>query len=115
MRRPRVLLVALAATAAVSAQTAPSRPIDTGASSLTVYVYKAGIFSTFADNHVIRAPIDHGSISLGTPLGVDLAIHAADMKVLDPDLSADKRADVQTRMLGPDVLDAAKYAEITFV
>jgi len=31
------------------------------------------------------------------------------MKVLEPQLSADKRQQVQERMLGPDVLDVARF------
>jgi polyisoprenoid-binding protein YceI len=36
------------------------------------------------------------------------------MKVLDPDLAAAKRAEVQAGMVGDKVLDVAKYPEITF-
>jgi polyisoprenoid-binding protein YceI len=36
------------------------------------------------------------------------------MRVLDPRLSAGKRANVQSNMLGPQVLDAAKYPRIEF-
>lgn len=91
-----------------------SRRIDVDRSTLTVYMYKSGLFSALADNHVIRAPIAGGSVSSATPLHVDLLVKAADLKVLDPDLAADKRADVQSRMEGPEVLDVAKFPEITF-
>ena len=36
------------------------------------------------------------------------------MTVIDPRLSADKRADVQTRMRGPEVLDSSRYPDIRF-
>jgi polyisoprenoid-binding protein YceI len=34
--------------------------------------------------------------------------------VLDPKLAADKRAEVQARMLGPEVLDTRTFPDITF-
>ena len=36
------------------------------------------------------------------------------MRVLDPQLSSDKRQQVQERMLGPEVLDSIRFPEITF-
>jgi polyisoprenoid-binding protein YceI len=91
-----------------------TRPIDAGHSTLTVFVYKSGLFSAFADNHVIKAPIASGSISEESAPRVELAVHAADLTVIDPGVSADRRAEVQTRMLGPDVLDTATFPDITF-
>lgn len=116
MRR-RALVCGLAISAGLAAplgvRTQP-RTIDVDRSTLTVYAYKAGLFSAFADNHIIRAPIESGSISDEPSLGVELTVKAEKMVVLDPDLSAGKRADVQTRMLGPEVLDTAKHPDITF-
>src|SRR5207244_1809884 len=39
---------------------------------------------------------------------------AVDLRVRDPKLSESKRADVQARMIGPDVLDTQKFASIAF-
>jgi len=88
--------------------------IDTEHSTLTVLVYKAGLFSAFADDHVIRAPIAGGSVSLDTPPGVQLTVRSANLIVLDPGLAPAKRAEVQTRMLSPEVLDSATYPDIGF-
>jgi len=93
---------------------ADSRPIDTERSTLTVLVYKSGLFSAFADDHIIRAPIASGSISAESPLAVTIAVRSDTLKALDPKLAADKRADVQTRMLSPEVLDTAQFPEIAF-
>ena len=93
---------------------ADSRPIDTERSTLTVLVYKSGLFSAFADDHIIRAPIASGSISADAPLAVAIAVRSDTLKVLDPKLAADKRAEVQTRMLSAEVLDTAQYPEIAF-
>lgn len=114
--RSRIIVVAASVVfmaAAVRAQVDP-RPIDTGHSTLTVFVNKSGLFSAFADNHVIKAPIASGSISGESSPRVELAVHAADLTVIDPGVSADRRTEVQTRMLGPEVLDTAKFPDITF-
>src|SRR3990172_6764743 len=100
--------------AMAAAGSAEQRPIDTERSTLTVLVHKAGLFSAFADNHVIRAPIAGGSISAESPAAVELSVRTAALTVLDPGLSAGKRAEVQARMLGPGVLDSRKYPDITF-
>ncbi len=94
---------------------AETRPIDVERSTLTVSVYKSGLFSAFADNHVIRAPISNGHVTDDRKLGVEVAVHASDLMVLDPSLPADKRAEVAVRMHGKEVLDTATYPEIVFV
>jgi polyisoprenoid-binding protein YceI len=111
--RVAVHLAAALLTAATAARAEP-RPIDTERSTLTVLVYKSGLFSAFADDHMIRAPIASGSISDEAPLAVSIEVKSASLKVLDPKLAEDKRAEVQTRMLGPEVLDTDRHPDITF-
>ena len=111
--RSSVALV-LWAVAAMASPRAETRPIDVEHSTLTVFVYKSGLFSAFADDHVIRAPIAGGAVSPDAPLGIELSVRSANLKVLDPSLGAGKRADVQARMLGPEVLDSGKYPDIAF-
>jgi polyisoprenoid-binding protein YceI len=117
--RHRVAVLLAAAFAGMLAATgsevfAEKQTIDAEHSTLTVFVNKSGLFSAFADNHVIRAPISRGSISESAPLSIEIAVRSADLRVLDPGLAADRRAEVQTRMLGPEVLDVAKFPEISF-
>ena len=88
--------------------------IDVERSRITIFVYKSGLFSAFADNHVVSAQVSSGSLSDSAPLSVAIVVKARDLIVLDPDLSAAKRAEVQARMLGPDVLDTATYQDISF-
>jgi len=111
-------LVAVVLACAVGGSSARVRAdgtaIDVDHSSLTIHVYKSGVFSAFADNHVIRARPHHGSVSATAPLSVTMSVRARDLTVLDPDLSAAKRQEVQTRMIGPEVLDADQYPDITF-
>ena len=99
---------------AVTHAGAERRPIDAEHSTLTVFVYKSGLFSALADDHVISAPIAGGTISEDTPPGIELVVRSADLRVLDPNLASEKRAEVQRRMLGSEVLDVAKFSEITF-
>jgi hypothetical protein len=112
--RSRILVaVSLGLFGAVAVR-GETRQIDPDRSKVTVYVYKSGLFSAFADNHIIQAPIASGSFSDSQPLAVDVVVHAADLKVLDPDLAASKRAEVQTRMLGAEVLHTARFADVAF-
>src|SRR4029077_11909886 len=96
------IVVVMIGAAAPAAQ---SRPVDVERSTLTVYVYKSGLFSAFADDHVINAPIVAGTLSDVTPLSVVIEVRAADLRVQDPSLSGSKRTEVQARMVGPEVLD----------
>jgi polyisoprenoid-binding protein YceI len=110
----RMILSACALLAIAAAAHAQVRPLDTERSSITIFVYKGGLFSAFADDHVIKAPLASGSISEEPPLSVEVSIRAAALAVLDPDLAPDKRAEVQARMLGRDVLDAGSFPDIGF-
>ena len=106
-----ILLVSLPLGASAQARV----PIDTERSVLTVYAFKAGLFSAFAHNHQIRAPITSGWIDASAPGAVELRVNAREMQVLDPKLPADKRAEVQRTMHGATVLDTEQYPEIIFV
>ena len=116
----RALCPALAAAVIVAAGWRPvvlraeTGPINVEQSTLTVFVYKSGLFSAFADNHIIKAPIARGSISEVAPLSVEVTVHSADLRALDPNLAPDRRADVQARMISAEVLDVAKFPDITF-
>jgi polyisoprenoid-binding protein YceI len=106
-----VILFAFRPAAAVAATPAD---IDPARSTMTVHVSKAGLFRVFADDHEIQAPIRAGFIDDGAPAHVQVVVDAPRMRVLDPGLSTDDREEVQTRMLGPDVLDVSRFPEIRF-
>jgi polyisoprenoid-binding protein YceI len=100
----------------LSAQTpkgANSNPIDVEHSTITVHVYRSGLFSFAGDNHQIEAPIASGTVDQAART-VDLTVDVRRMRVLDPSLSASKRSQVQEKMLSPDVLDPDRYSEIKF-
>ncbi len=90
-----------------------AQAIDPVRSTVTVRVNKAGLFSAFGHNHVIRAPIQQGEVNTAVR-AVRLSFASAQLQVLDPEVSSKERAEVQQTMLGPQVLDAARYPQIVF-
>src|SRR5262245_5564247 len=106
---------AIFGASALSAVKVDAGPIDVQHSKLTVFVYKAGLFSALADNHVINAPIASGTIATTPSPAIELVVNATDLVPLDPGLDQSKRAEVRTRMLGSDVLDTTKFPTIKFV
>lgn len=113
MRISAALAAAALTIAAASPDAQSIRSIDVQHSTMTVYVYKQGLFSFLADNHVIDAPIAHGTYD-SARRSVSIVVDAAAIRVADPHLSADKRSKVQANMSGPQVLDVAKYPSIVF-
>jgi polyisoprenoid-binding protein YceI len=126
MRFLIVSLAALALSCAVTAAPRQAHPdaaeIDTAHSTITIRVFKTGLFSALGHNHEISAPIDSGKVqdaSQGNVQpsenpSVELRVDARKLRVLDPDTSDDTRAQVQKTMLGPDVLDSDRLPEIHF-
>ncbi|MFB3813510.1 MAG: YceI family protein [Terriglobales bacterium] len=95
----------------VSAQT---RSIDVTRSRMTVHAFKSGLFSAFGHDHVIQAPIEQGQVRTQEPAAIEFVIDSRRLKVLDPDLPANKRAEVQRTMHSADVLDSERLPEIRF-
>lgn len=120
-RRPqlvaRVIAVIGAMSLACSRDTfaaAEGHAIDVERSTITIHVFKSGLFRAFADNHLIQAPVAKGSIDESATPHVDLVIEAQRLHVLDPTLSPKDREQVQGRMLGAEVLDATRFPQIRF-
>jgi YceI-like protein len=90
-----------------------ARAIDTARSVLTIRVYKTGLFSAFAHDHEIRAPIQNGVIDEDKNT-VEFTVDARTLRVLDPETSEKDRAEIQSTMLGAKVLDSEKFPEIRF-
>jgi hypothetical protein len=111
----RVPAIALLLLSVFCLQPAYGSPVavDVAHSTLTVDVYKQGLFSFFADNHVIDAPIASGSYDSAMN-SIALTVDASRMRVLDPKSPSDRRAAVQANMTGPEVLDVATYPTIAF-
>jgi polyisoprenoid-binding protein YceI len=82
-------------------------------SAVTIRVFKSGLFSGFAHNHVVIAPISQARVDPAA-LTAEIAVAVKDMKVTDPEVSEKDRAEIQSTMLGPKVLDQEKFPEIHF-
>ena len=87
--------------------------IDTERSKLTIHVEKTGLFSAFAHNHIIEAPIASGQLD-SAKRTVILTFNAKDMKVLDPGVKDSERAEIDQTMKSDKVLDAQRFPEIRF-
>jgi len=92
---------------------AQSKAIDVNKSSLKIRVFKSGAFSAFAHDHEIQAPIAEGKID-SSDNSVQLRVDSRKMRVLDPETSADKRAEIQHTMQSAAVLDVEKFPEISY-
>jgi polyisoprenoid-binding protein YceI len=104
---------ALAIVACAAAANGQPRAIDAAKSTMTVHVYKAGMFSALGHDHEISAPVAAGTVDV-TGRHVELQVNTAALKVQDPKGSDKDRSEIQANMLGPDVLDAESHKEIRF-
>jgi polyisoprenoid-binding protein YceI len=93
---------------------AQTQTIDVNKSSLKIRVFKSGAFSAFAHDHEIQAPIDEGRIDSSASPSVQLRVDSRKMRVLDPDISVEKRTEIQHTMEGTAVLDVAHFPEISY-
>jgi polyisoprenoid-binding protein YceI len=87
--------------------------IDGAHSSITVKVEKSGLFSAFAHNHTIQAPLASGRMDTQKRT-VSLTFQAKDMKVIDEGVKESERAEIEQTMKSEKVLDAQKFPEIRF-
>lgn len=107
-------ILAIGVGLAPSSAYGQSKAIDVNRSSMKIRVFKSGAFAAFAHDHEIEAPIAGGTIDASAHASVQLRVDSRKMKVLDPEMSADKRADIQHTMQSAAVLDAEKFPEITY-
>jgi polyisoprenoid-binding protein YceI len=108
-----VLTLSLSPTRPAPAST-DARKIDSTHSTMTVRVFKTGVFSAFAHDHEIEAPIESGEVKESESPSVELRVDARKIRVLDPGASQDTRAQIQKTMLGPEILDGEHFPEIHF-
>ncbi len=113
MTAPRFLLAISAISMLWARNASVQTAIDPQKSSITVSVFKAGVFSAFGHEHEISAPIEQGSFK-ENPASVELTVDARRMRVMDKGISEKDRTDIQQTMLGPKVLDSEKFPEIRF-
>jgi polyisoprenoid-binding protein YceI len=106
-------IVAIGTCLGPNSLSAQSKAIDVNKSSLKIRAFKSGAFSAFAHNHEIQAPIAEGKID-SSGNSVQLRVDSRQMRVLDPEISADKRAEIQHTMQSAAVLDAEKFPDISY-
>ena len=113
-KRQLLIAVAILTARVASPVLSAHQQVDTQQSTITVRVFKAGFFRGFGDNHEIRGVVKEGSINDANPIEVHISVDARNLRVVDPDASANDRAQIQARMLGHEVLDASRFPEIRF-
>ncbi|MEW6269837.1 MAG: YceI family protein [Thermodesulfobacteriota bacterium] len=126
MAAPAMLVAALLLGPRGGASAEPYS-IDYRRSSLVVRLYRAGVGSALAHDHVVGATRWHGTLDVNqapVALSADVRVDATALEVdepplrarygLDGALSEDDRKEVRETMLGPSQLDAAKHPEIRF-
>ena len=107
-------MLAVGLWAAANNLYAQSKAVDVDNSSLKIRVFKSGAFSAFAHDHEIQAPIEEGKIDSSDKASVQLRVDSRKMRVLDPEISADKRAEIQHTMQSATVLDVEHFPEISY-
>lgn len=110
----RKLIVSLLLILACHLAAAQAVSVDTGRSNLTVHVEKSGLFSAFAHNHTIQAPIASGQFDV-EKRSAKLTFNTKEMKVLDEGVKDSERAEIDQTMKSDKVLDIARFPEIRFV
>lgn len=114
----RAVFVAWMAAVAGGAAAAEVYDVDPAQSSLTVHVGKAGLFRFAGHEHEVTAPVGSGRIEADASdlarSSVTLSFRAADLRVTGRDEPPEDRPKVQEAMVGPKVLDAARFPAIRF-
>jgi hypothetical protein len=87
--------------------------IDIANSKITVFVEKSGLFSAFAHNHTIGAPLASGHLDVPKRT-IELKFRTQEMKVIDPGVSASEIADIDRTMKSEKVLETGRFPEIAF-
>ena len=87
-------------------------------SEFKIFVYKAGIASSFAHDHVMSVEKFKGQVVYdeNTPSksSVYIRVEAKSLKVLDPKVKKSDRAKIKKSMDSDEVLNIKKYPNITF-
>lgn len=113
-----MLLGCIVLGAGPSARAADVYEVDPAASTLTIHVGKAGLFKFAGHEHEVTAPVSSGRIEADAAdlarSSVTLTFRAADLRVSGKDEPPADLPKVQEAMIGPKVLDAARFDTIRF-
>jgi polyisoprenoid-binding protein YceI len=106
-----MLIAALLTSGEICAAT---HNIDNQQSVITIHVSSSGLLSAFGHDHEITTRISRGHIDYPESPSVELWVNARTLRVVDSDLSASDKAEVQTTMEGSGVLDVQRFSELHF-
>ncbi len=113
-----VLLLTLTSPAAFNTEGLSTYSIDSAKSKIEIEVAKDGFFKAFGHDHLVLATKFSGSVQVATAKmegsSVSFTADANSLRVMDPGESEKDRNEVQTTMLGQQVLDVARYPQIQF-
>jgi polyisoprenoid-binding protein YceI len=103
---------------ATAAQDKAAYSIDHAKSKLEINVYKAGLFKAFGHDHLVSASEISGRVDFDARKiensSVSMKVVANSLSVIDPGESEKNRSEIQATMKSSQVLDVAKFPEITF-
>lgn len=107
-----------AAGPAFSADARTTYKIDSAKSKVEIHVAKDGFLKAFGHDHLVTATQFSGEVQVNSSKMEDSAVSftadSAALKVVDPGESEKDRDEVQTTMLGAQVLDVTRYPKIEF-
>jgi polyisoprenoid-binding protein YceI len=112
----RSVLIAVVLLGAFAAQ-AKTLHLVPGESQVRIHVGKSGMFAEFAHEHDVSAPAVVGDVTYSASDLSDGAVSAtfdARRMIVVPEHEPKDAPKVQATMLGPEVLDTAKYPRIRF-
>jgi polyisoprenoid-binding protein YceI len=111
-------LLALSAPAVFTAESKTAYSIDSAKSKIEIQVAKDGFFKAFGHDHLVSATKFSGGVQLAAAKmeesSVSFAADANSLRVIDPGESEKDRTEVQSTMLGEQVLNVARYQQIQF-
>lgn len=117
---PSLALLSLTLALSFSSDAAPGKSLlrmETTGSSFKVFVYKRGVASAFAHDHIIGVSDFKGMVTFDsddpTKSHVALVVESASLQVLDSELSEKDKGEVKSNM-DRDVLEVEKHPKIRF-
>lgn len=118
LARSLACVVALAAAGARAEAESESLVADPATSHVRIHLGRTGLLKFLGHEHHIEAPIAEGRVELvaGDPArsSVRLRFESARLAVIPGSEPASDIPKVDERMRGPEVLEVARYPEITF-
>ena len=118
MMKPAVAVLALAVPGLAAPAAEVTYTVDAARSSVAIHVGRSGVFSFAGHTHTVVAPALQGRVVAVegdlSRSAVQLSFETARLMVLERGEPAGDAPKVQEAMLGPKVLDAARFPAIAF-